>query len=213
MRYESGFARALAFFILLIAGVSAAPLCAQDRGDALLEYRRGNFDTAVAICKSEITANPNNIEAHIVLCWSLLKLARYAEAATYAEAAAKLARYDVRVVEILGEVEFFRGRNTLALQYFQEYINLAPEGQRIDVVYYYIGEIYIRLGRFRHADIAIFTALHYVSGNAQWWTRLAYAREMAGDKNEAAKAYAKALELNASLIDARRGLERVREGR
>jgi tetratricopeptide (TPR) repeat protein len=193
---------------LLIAPVF--PLAAQMSRDALLEYRNRNFNAAVAICKEEIEINPNNLDSYIVLCWSLLRLGRYSEAAPYAETAAALSRYDVRVVEIQGEVDFYRGRNSSALTFFQEYINLAPEGADIDAAYYFIGEIYIRLGRYRHADIALSTALHYMPGNVQWWVRLAYAREMSGEKREAEQAYQRALALDRNLADARRGLERTR---
>jgi tetratricopeptide (TPR) repeat protein len=199
-----------------IAGIvfSLIPVLAgfsQTRPDALLEYRNGNYERAAAICRDEIAASPNNIDSHVVLCWSLIGLSRYDEARTYAMTGRNISRYDIRIVEVLGEVNYFQGRNTEALQFFQEYINLAPEGGRIDMVYYFIGEIYIRLGRFRHADIALSTAVHYVPGNAAWWTRLAYARESAGDLTEAIKAYEQALTLNAQLADARRGLDRARQ--
>ena len=193
--------------LLLIANSATA----QTRPDALVEYRNRNFEQAVAICRDEIALNPNNIESHVVICWSLVSLGRYAEALVYAQAGRRISRYDARIIEILGEVHFYEGRNTEALQLFHEYVNLAPEGQRIDRVYYLIGEIYIRLGRYRHADIALTTAVHWVPGNADWWTRLAYARENAGDLTEAAVAYNQALSLNSQLADARRGLERVRQ--
>ena len=186
-------------------------LFAQTRPDALQEYRNGNYERSIEICKSEIAANPRNIESHVVICWSLIKLDRYGEAMTYARTGRNISRYDVRIAEILGEICYYLGQNNEALQYFQEYVNLAPEGARIETVYYFLGEIFIRLGRFRHADIALTTAVHWVPGNAAWWTRLAYARENAGDLNEAAAAYEKALSLNTQLSDARRGLERVRQ--
>jgi tetratricopeptide (TPR) repeat protein len=165
----------------------------------------------VAICRGEIAQNPGNLDSHVVICWSLLRLNRFDEAAGYARAGRNISRYDVRITEILGELSYFGGRNGEALQYFQEYINLAPEGQRIDTVYYYLGEIFIRLGRYRHADIALSTAVHWMPGNAFWWTRLAYARENAGDLAEAAAAYERALALDSQLPDARRGLDRVRQ--
>lgn len=196
-----------AVFFTLSADVS---IFAQNEQDALELYRKGDYAAAAEICKIEIAAQPINLESHVVLCWSLLKLGRYPDAAVYSAGAAKIARYDVRVIEILGEVEYFQGRNVTAMQYFQEYVNLAPEGQRVDVVYYYMGEIFIRLGRFKHADIAISTALHYDRHNAVWWSRLAYAREASGDNREASRAYSRALELNPNLSDARRGAERVR---
>ncbi|MDR0721714.1 MAG: tetratricopeptide repeat protein [Treponema sp.] len=181
------------------------------RPDALVEYRNGNYERAVSICIDEIAVNSYNLEAHVVLCWSLIRLNRYQDALPYALVGRSLSRYDPRVIEILGEISYYEGRNREALQYFQEYINFAPEGTRIETVYYFIGEIYIRLGRFRHADIALSTAVHWQPGNANWWTRLAYARENAGDLSEAIIAYERALSLNAQLGDARRGLTRVRQ--
>ena len=186
-------------------------LYAQTRPDALAEYRNGNFERSVEICKNEIAENPGNIESHVVISWSLIRLGRYAEAMTYARAGRNISRYDVRIAESLGEISYYQGQNSEALQYFQEYINLAPDGARIDSVYYFLGEIYIRLGRFRHADIALTTAIHWVPGNASWWTRLAYARENAGDLREAIAAYEQALALNPQLNDARRGLDRARQ--
>jgi predicted Zn-dependent protease len=183
----------------------------QTRPDALAEYRNGNYERAVAICKNEISANGRNLDAHVVICWSLIRLNRYAEALTYARQGRGISLYDPRIIEILGEINYYEGRNTEALQYFQEYINLAPEGLRIETVYYFLGEIYIRLGRFRHADIALSTAVHWQPGNALWWTRLAYARENAGELQEAVAAYQRALSLNSHLADARRGLTRARQ--
>jgi tetratricopeptide (TPR) repeat protein len=184
---------------------------AQNEGDALAEYRNRNYESAVTICKSELALNPGNLESHVVLCWSLISLGRYEEALNYARQGRSLSRYDPRIIEALGEISYYQGRNQEGLDYFQEYVNLAPEGGRIDLVYYFIGEIYIRLGRFRHADIALSTAVHYMPGNAAWWTRLAYARENAGELPEAVRAYERALSLNAQYADARRGLERTRQ--
>ena len=204
--------RACFFSVLFLSFfVPGYSVFAQTRPDALQEYRNGNFERSIEICRSEIAANPRNIESHVVICWSLIRLGRYSEAMNYARTGRNISRYDVRIAEILGEICYYQGQNNEALQYFQEYINLAPEGARIETVYYFLGEVYIRLGRFRHADIALSTAVHWVPGNAEWWTRLAYARENAGDLNEAVTAYEKALSLNSQLPDARRGLDRVRQ--
>jgi len=130
------------------------------RRDALVEYRNGNYERSVQICRDEIEENAGNLEAHVVICWSLIRLNRFEEAMRYARAGRVINRIDVRVTEILGEINYYQGRNNEALQYFQEYANAAPEGQRIDVVYYFMGEIFIRQGKFRHADIALSTAVH-----------------------------------------------------
>jgi len=196
------------FGLLLILTFDAF---AQNRSpDALAEYRAGNYERAVQICRDEIEENSINLEAHVVICWALLRLNRFEEALRYARAGRALHRYDSRITEVLGEISYFQGRNNEALQYFQEYVNLAPEGQRIELVYFYMGEIYIRQGKFRHADIALSTAVHWVPGNAAWWVRLAYTRENAGDFASAVEAYERALSLNSQLTDAQRGLERTR---
>jgi tetratricopeptide (TPR) repeat protein len=204
MSYKRGIAA-----LLLALTVSAA--FAQVKPDALAEYRAGNYERAIQICREEVTADPANVESYVVMCWSLLRLGRYEETLRFARTARSLSRYDARIAEILGEVYYFQGSNNEALQYFQEYVNLAPGGQRIDSVYYFIGEIYIRQGKYRHADIALSTAVHWLPGNAGWWTRLAFARENAGDLMDAVTAYERALALNSQLSDARRGLDRVRQ--
>ena len=189
------------FFLIIF--FLAGPIFSQTRPDALVEFRNGNFERAVEICRDEITVMPNNMDSYVVLCWSLISLGRYREAMTYAQAGRNVSRFDPRIIQIIGEIHYYEGRNTEALHFFQEYIDLAPQGQRIDRVYYFIGEIFIRQGRFRHADIALTTAVHWVPGNANWWTRLAYARENAGDLSDAASAYNMALTLNSQLVDAR----------
>jgi len=190
--------------------ISIAVYAQNQMPDALAEYRASNYERAIQICRDELNINPNNLESHVVMCWSLIRLNRFEEAMRYARAGRAISRFDVRVTEILGEVSYYQGLNNEALQYFQEYISMTPEGQRIEMVYYYIGEIYIRQGRFRHADIALTTAVHWVPGNAAWWVRLAYARENAGELNSAVEAYEKALALNSQLTDAQRGMDRIR---
>jgi len=137
-------------------------------------------------------------------------LNRIEEALRFANQGRALYRFDVRLIEIMGEIYFYQGKNNEALKYFQEYASLVPEGQRIDMVYYFMGEIYIKQGKFRHADMAFTTAVHLVPGNAAWWVRLAYARENAGDLSSAREAYEKALSLDPKLNDAQRGLDRIR---
>lgn len=176
-----------------------------------MEYRTGNYERAVSLCRDEIAGNAGNLEAYVVIAWSLIRLGNYEEARAYASSGRGLSRYDPRIIEILGETGYYQGKNHEALQYFQEYINYAPEGGRIDQVYFFMGELYIRLGKFRSADIALSTAVHWQPGNAEWLIRLAYARESAGDYAEAVTAYEKALSINPQLSDARRGLERARK--
>jgi predicted Zn-dependent protease len=76
-------------------------------------------------------------------------------------------------------------------------------------VYWLMGECYIRLKEFNDADIAISTAVYYEQSNALWWSRLGYARELGGDLPWASDAYARALKLDPTLVDAQRGKQSV----
>ena len=201
---QAGIAAAVALLL------SAPAAWSQPRPDAFAEFRRGNLERAVEIGLGEIAANGRDMDSHIVLCWALIGLGRYEEALRFANMARTINRHDPRIIEILGEVYFFLGNNGAALRYFQHSINIAPEGNRVHMAYYFIGEIFIRTGRFRHADIALTKAVHMMPGNAQWWTRLAFARESAGDLVQAVVAYERALALDSRFVDAQRGLDRVR---
>ena len=191
------------FFIICFSVFS------QEKPDALQKYRNNEYEEAVKICLNEIEAMPRNLDSYTVLGWSLVKLNRYQEALNYSLAALKISRYDTRIIENIGEAHYYLGNNLEALKYFEEYVSLVESGGRVDVVYYYMGEIFIRLGEFNHADIALTTALYHSPNVARWWSRLGYAREMAEDYKWALDAYDKALKLNPAYAEAIRGKSRV----
>ena len=195
----------------LLIFVSAGALWAQNRPDALRLYQQGRHAEAIAQCEDELLQNPQNRESYVVLCWSLVANRQYAEAEQRATQARSLNWYDHLIVEVLAEAKYFNGKNAEALSLFQEYLSLVPvtTGGRVNFAYYYMGEIYIRQERFQHADIALTTAVRFEPGRDTWWVRLAYAREMAKNNREALAAYDKALQLNASSVDAQRGRARV----
>lgn len=198
--------------VLLILAIcfSFAGLFAQSKPDALVLYRQGNYPEAIKICEQEITTNPRNIDSYCVLCWSLVRNRQYAEGELRANEARKLAPADVRLMEILAEAKYYQGKNNEALEMFRTYIASAPSNAaRIGNAYYYMGEIYIRQGKYQHADISMTTAVYTEPLVDIWWTRCGYAREMAGSYATALEAYSKALELKASNADAARGKERV----
>lgn len=157
-----------------------------------------------------LSRDPSDLEALILLCQDLLGLGRWADAENYGLKAWALRR-DPRVSEILGEASFNLGRNDAALRYFRSYVSAVPEGSGVGSAYYFMGEIYLRLARYAHADIAISTALQFAPGNARWWSRLGWAREKANDRTSALAAYTQALKLEPRLEDALLGRDRVRE--
>jgi cytochrome c-type biogenesis protein CcmH/NrfG len=97
------------------------------------------------------------------------------------------------------------------LRNLQEYIGSFPESRRAGRAHYYTGEVYLRLGRFMHADIALTAAVRYVPENAAWWARLGWAREQGGRMAQALDAYTTALGIDPQLSDALMGRRRVQE--
>ena len=197
----------ISFFSLLPFGLFAQ----QQKLDALKLYTEGKYVEAIAVCEQELMENPNNLDSYTVLCWSLVRNRQYSEAEQRANEGLKVNAYDHRLVEILAEAKFYLGKNREALALFERYISYVPtSGTRIGSAYYFMGEIYIRQGRYQHADISLTMAVRMEPLLDYWWTRLGYAREMAGSYRSAVAAYDKALSLNATQGDASRGRERAR---
>ena len=201
-------ARGLAFLLILLV---ASTVSSQEKDDALGLYRSGDYLGAIEVCRRELEEMPNRMDAHAILGWSLIRLRRYQEALAASEQALRISRYDPRIIETSGAALYFLGRGEEALRYFEEYAAIAPTGGRIDLVYYYMGEIFLQQGRHNNADIAFATALYHSPNIADWWARLGYARERAGDFRFSLEAYNKALALNPNLEDAARGRSRVQQ--
>ena len=70
--------RVLVTVILLV--VAAVLAGAQDKPDALELYRAGKYADAIKVCQQELAEAPRNIDSHVVLGWSYLRLHKYAEA-------------------------------------------------------------------------------------------------------------------------------------
>ena len=194
---------------------SVSPAQAQRRQsaqkrDALVLYQNGDYAAAIQICETEIARDRTRIESYVVLCWSLVRNRQYAEAEQRAADGLAVSPYDLRLIEILGEAKYYLGKNNGALEQFQRYVANAPESaSRVGTAYYFMGEIYIRQARYQHADISLSAAVKKEPLLDRWWTRLGYAREMAGNYYEAAEAYDEALLLNAASSDAQSGKARV----
>ena len=115
--------------VLLIAVclVSLLPASTQQKPDALKLYRAKRYQEAITVCEQELAANPNNIDSYSVLCWALVATKQYTKAEEKAIAARKINSSDIRLLEILGEAQYFLGKNNEALNMFQRYIATAPE--------------------------------------------------------------------------------------
>ena len=200
----------LAVLVLLI---HASFIFAQtQQKDALVLYHNGKYKESVQVCEEELKENPNRVDSYVVMCWSLVKNKQYAEAEQRATEGLGVSAYDLRLIEVLGEARYYLGKNNGAMEQFQKYVASANDSSsRLGTAYYFMGEIYIRQGRYQHADIALSSAVKKEPLTDNWWIRLGYAREMAGNYLEALEAYDEALRLNSSSVDASRGRDRVKD--
>lgn len=195
------------FSVLLFVGVTA--LSVAQAPDALQLFRSGQYNAAVRATLAEIEQMPRNMNAYSVLGWSLLAQNRNQEALEYGNRALAIARFDHRIVHIVAEANFRLNNNERALQLYQQYAAIHPEGVHIPQVYFNMGEIFSRMDEYNRADIAISTALHHNDDNINWWVRLGFVREQINDYEYAEAAYRQALELNRNHTAALQGLARV----
>ena len=199
-------------FIVLLFLCSYGAFAQTQQKDALVLYHNGKYKESVEVCEEELKENPNRIESYVVMCWSLVKNKQYAEAEQRATEGLAISAFDLRLIEILGEARYYLGKNTGAMEQFQKYVASAQDnGSRVGSAYYFMGEIYIRQGRYQHADISLSSAVKKEPLIDNWWIRLGYAREMAGNYLESLEAYDEALRLNPSSVDASRGRDRVKD--
>ncbi|MBR5645999.1 MAG: tetratricopeptide repeat protein [Treponema sp.] len=194
----------IAFLSLMLTALAA------QTKDAVVLYHNGKYKEAIQVCEDELKGNPNRIESYVVMCWALVENKQYAEAEQRAAQGLTISPYEPRLIEIFGEAKYYLGKNDQALEEFQKYVaNVNESAGRFGKAYYFMGEIYIRQARYQHADIALSTAVKAEPMLDNWWVRLGYAREMAGNYYEAMEAYDEALRLNSSSIDASQGRVRV----
>jgi len=168
----------------------------------------GKHDEARTKSLARISEVKDDIDAYVSLSWSLLALRRYKEAETWALRGYET-RKDPRLAQAIGEASYYLGKNEIALAMLQEYIATFPEGARAGLSFYLCGELYVRMAKFMHADIAFSAAVQHNPNNPAWWARLGWARENARKPLQALDAYEKALALNPNLPDAVEGKRRI----
>ena len=214
------------FLLSCLSVLFVLPSFAQEvKPDALKTYRlgrdyeaqgrtaeaNGRYEEAVRICKEEIAQNSTNMDSYTVLSWALLRQRKYPETVEWGLKGLKVNPNDHRVIESMGEAYFYMNDFKESLRSMQRYVDAAPQGERVSVAYFFMGEIY-RIGkRFRHADIAYTTAVKLEPNLALWWYRLGLAREGAGEPSSAVLAYERAIALNPGYKEATEGLARVKK--
>jgi tetratricopeptide (TPR) repeat protein len=202
-----------------VPAIEAAPVVqgsAQPKLDALLMYRQGRdletsgdqagaeakYSQAISVCDQELAADPKRIEAYVVKCWSLFRLNKHDDVIATGQAGLKVA-FDGRLSEVMGESYYFLGEMDNCLKSLQKYIEVSGDsGDRGPTAFFFMGEAYLRLKKYSHADIAYSTAVLKEPSMSRWWFRLGNACEANGDWRRALDAYDKALALSPAYAEA-----------
>ena len=210
--------------LLILSFVLLSGLSAQDKPDALLLYRQGRdletanktadaqakYQQSVSVCDAELAQDSRRIEAYVVKCWSLFRLGKHQEVINSGSLAMKI-QFDARIAEIMGESYFYLGQNDLALKSFQKFVDSTdPSADRLPTAYFYMGEIYSRLRKYSHADIAYSMAVTREPSMPRWWFRLGLSCENLGEWKRASDSYARALALSPDMQDAKDAQARVK---
>lgn len=209
----------IGILFLCIAFVASAT----ENPDALKLYRNGRsldaigrkddakkaYTEAVAICKNELRDNPKNMDSYAVFTWCLFRLGYYKDTEIACINALKISR-DPRIIETLGEAQFYLGNYKGSLRNMELYVDMQPHGERISVAHFFIGEIYRLTGKYHKADIAYSIAVHLEPGSGLWWYRLGLVREAAGEKQSAIDAFNAALRIWPDYKDAKEAVKRIK---
>ena len=167
------------------------------------------YNEAIRICLEEVSRNAATRETYVAIAYTMQRQTRYDDVIIWGEQGLRLYPDEYRIVEIMGEAFFYLNDYARSLSFMQRYANAMPEGERVSVAYFFIGEIFRITQKYHHADIAYTTALRFESRLALWWYRLGSVREQIGDRSPAIDAYRQALRLNPDYSEARDGLTRL----
>jgi len=137
-------------------------------------------------------------------------LNRYTEVISTGQAGMRVA-FDARISEVMGESYYFLGQMENCLKSLQKYVEVSGDsGDRGPTAYFFMGEAYLRLKKYSHADMAYSTAVLKEPSMPRWWFRLGNACEASGDWKRALDAYNKALALSPALPEAVSAQARVK---
>lgn len=168
------------------------------------------FQRSLAMTERLLATDPANPDLLTLKTWNLFRLRRYVDTVVYAQSALNV-RQDYRILETMAEALYFLGKNEEALSAFSRYFTLSPESDdRRSSAYYYVGEIYFRIKKYEHADIAFSTAVALEKNMYYWWYRLGIVKELLGQYRRAYEAFNASLALNSNFTPALDAKERVK---
>lgn len=157
------------------------------------------FQRSLAITERLLATDAANPDLQTLKAWNLFRLHRYIDTVTYAQSVLN-SRQDYRILETMAEALYFLGKDDEALSAFSRYFTLSPENDdRRSSAYYYVGEIYFRIKKYEHADIAFSTAVALEKNMYYWWYRLGLVKELLGQYRRAYEAFKASLSIKSDF--------------
>ena len=169
------------------------------------------YNEVLRITQDEISRNAANRNTYVLLTRAMRRLGRHNEVISWGRQGLRIFPDEFRLMETMGQSFFFLGNFEQSLAYMERYANAMPDGDRISLAYFFIGEIFRLTNKFHRADMAYTKALYFAPGMALWWYRLGSVREQVGDTEPAMDAFRRALEVNPNHNGARNALARLAE--
>lgn len=168
------------------------------------------FQRSLAMTERLLASDAVNADLQTLKTWNLFRLHRYTDTVVYAQSVLNT-RQDYRIIETMAEALYFLGKNEEALAAFSRYFTLSPDSDdRRSSAYYYVGEVYYRIKKYEHADIAFSTAVALEKNMYYWWYRLGLVKEILGQYRRAYEAFNTSLALRLNFQPALDAKERVR---
>ena len=157
-----------------------------------VEEARVQYNNAIEQCLREISSNTTNnkkMDAYSIASWALINLKRYNDVLKYSKDAFKINSEDHRIIEVLAEAYFYLGKDKEALKLFQKYVNIQGI-YRLGTAYFFIGEIYERMGKYNKAEMAYLVAVRNTDYRdnpkiALWHFKLSSTKEKLMDRTVA----------------------------
>ena len=168
-----------------------------------------HYNEVVRVAFDQITRHVATRDTYVLLTRALRRLGRHNEVINWGQQGMRVFPDEFRLLETMGQSFFFLGNFEQSLAHMERYADAMPDGDRISLAYFFIGEIFRLTHKFYRADMAYTMALHFEPGMVLWWYRLGSVREQVGDTEPALEAYRRALAINPNHNGARNAVTRL----
>ena len=168
-----------------------------------------HYNEVVRVALDEISRNAATRDTFVLLTRALRRLNRHGEVISWGRQGLQAFPDEHRLTETMGQSFFFMGDLDQSLAYMERYANAMPDGDRIALAYFFMGEILRMTHRYHRADMAYTMAVRIHPNMALWWYRLGSVRERAGDVGPALEAYRRALGISPGHGPALAGVARL----